>query len=220
LGESDEKMNTLLGYFESYNKRIFPLQIVMAVIAIGLVGSVFFVPGVTTTILLNAFLSITFGWIGVAFLFLMGDMKQRIPFVPYATAATYLPLVVIFIIDIFSKQAAYKIPLPGWRLDVSLFIMFWGIILYPLSGYVIGHRYPRVPLFGAMPCPTNIFTIGMLTAFASNSLEITALFILSSMAIIGAVKAAILGYDGERIREDFALLVSGLYGLMIGLFVL
>jgi hypothetical protein len=59
----------------------------------------------------------------------------------------------------------------------------------------------------------------MLTAFASNSLEITALFILSSMAIVGAVKAAILGYDGERIGEDFALLVGGIYGLFIGLIV-
>lgn len=59
-----------------------------------------------------------------------------------------------------------------------------------------------------------------LTAFASNHLEIAALFILSSMAVIGSVKAAIVGYDGERIREDIALLVSGLYGLMIGLVVL
>lgn len=191
----------------------------MPVIAIGLVSLLFFLPGVTTTMLFKVYLSITFGWIGVAFLFLMGDMRKRIPFVSFATAAAYLPLVVIFIIDIFSKQAPYKIPQPGWCFHVSLFLMFWGIILYPLSGYMIGHRYPRVPLFGAMPCPTNIFTIGILTAFASNQLEITALFILSLMAVIGSVKAAIVGYNGERIYEDIALLVSGLYGLMIGLVV-
>lgn len=213
-------MKTLLDYFESYNKKIFPLQVVMAVLAIGLISLLFLLPGITTTILVNAFLGITFGWIGVAFLFLMGDMRQRIPFASYATAATYLPLAVIFIINIFSKQAAYKIPQAGWRLDVSLFTMFWGIFLYPLSGNLIGHQYPRLPLFGAMPCPTNIFAIGVLTIFASNPLEITALFILSSMAVVGAVKAAILGYDGERICEDFALLAGGIYGLLIGLIVL
>ena len=60
----------------------------------------------------------------------------------------------------------------------------------------------------------------MLTVFASNSLEITALFILRSMAVVGAVKAAILGYNGERIREDFALLAGGIYGLLIGLVVM
>lgn len=156
-------MNTLLDYFESYNKRIFPLQVVIAVVAIGLVGLLFVLPGVATTILFKAFLSITFGWIGVACLFLMDDLRKRTPFVSFATAATYFPLVVIFIIDIFSKQAAYEISQPSWRLYVSLFMMFWGVILYPLSGYMIGHRYPRVPLFGAMPCPTNIFTIGFLT---------------------------------------------------------
>ena len=213
-------MNTLLDYFESYNRRIFPLQVAMAGVAIGMVGLLFFLSGATTTILFKAFLSITFGWIGAAFLFLMDDVRKRMPFVSYATAATYLPLVVILIIDIFSRHAAYRIPQPGWRLYVSLFMMFWGIILYPLSGYMIGHRYPRVPLFGAMPCPTNIFAIGMLTCFASNQLEITALFILSSMAVIGSVKAAIIGYDGECIREDIALLVTGLYGLVIGLVVL
>jgi Family of unknown function (DUF6064) len=213
-------MNTLLDYFGPYNKRIFPLQIVMAVIAIGLVGLLFWLPSVTSTILVNAFLGITFGWIGVAFLFLVGDMRERIPFASYATAVTYLPLVIIFITDVFTKQTAYKIPQPGWQLYGSFFVMFWGIILYPLSGYLIGHRYPRLPLFGAMPCPTNIFAIGVLTAFASNSLEITALFILSSMAVVGAVKAAILGYDGARIREDFALLAGGIYGLLIGLAVL
>ncbi len=142
------------------------------------------------------------------------------PFVSFATAVTYLPLAIIFIMDILSKQAAYKVPQPGLRLNVSLFIMFWGIILYPLSGYMIGHQYPRVPLFGAMPCPTNIFTIGILTAFASNQLEMIALFILSSMAVVGGVKAALIGYDGEWIYEDIALLLSGIFGFVIGLVVL
>jgi Family of unknown function (DUF6064) len=150
----------------------------------------------------------------------VSSYRKRIPFVSFATAATYFPLAVIFILDMFSKQMTYEIPQPGWRLYVSLFMMAWGIILYPLTGYMIGHRYPRVPLFGAMPCPTNIFTLGILTAFASTQLEIIALFILSSMAVIGAVKAAVVGYDGERIYEDIALLASGIYGLAIGLVVL
>jgi Family of unknown function (DUF6064) len=116
--------------------------------------------------------------------------------------------------------AKLYIPQPGWRFYISLLMMFWGIILYPLSGYLIGHRYPRVLFFGALPCTTNIFTIGFLTAFASNQLEIIALLILASMAVIGSVKAAIIDYDGERIPEDYVLLVSGVYGLLIGLILL
>jgi hypothetical protein len=62
-------MNTLLDYFASYNKRIFPLQVAMAILAIGVVGLMFILPSMTTTILLNVFLCVTFVWIGVAFLF-------------------------------------------------------------------------------------------------------------------------------------------------------
>jgi hypothetical protein len=214
-----KEMSTLRDYFESYNQRIFPLQIVMAVVAILLVGLLFILPGATTTLLLKAFLSITFGWIGVAFLFLVGDIRKRWPFVSFSTAVAYFPLAVIFILDIFSKTV-YEIPFPGWRLYASLFVMAWGIIIYPLTGYLLGHRYPRIPLFGAMPCPTNIFALGLLTAFASTQLEMIALFILSSMAVVGGVKVAFIGYDGERIYEDLALLVSGIFGFVIGLAVL
>jgi hypothetical protein len=161
-------VNTLRDTFATYNQRIFPLQVLMAVVAILLVGLLFPFSGVTTTLLLRAFLSVTFGWIGAA----------------------------------------------------CLFVMAWGIILYPLTGYLLGHRYPRIPLFGAMPCPTNIFALGLLTAFASSRLEMIALYILSSMAVIGGVKAAFIGYGGERIYEDLALLLSGIFGFVIGLVVL
>lgn len=209
-------MNTLLDCFESYNKKIFPLQILFAIIAICLISFLVLTPGTAlVTILFNIFLSITFIWIAVAFIYFVGDLRKRFPFASYATAAAYLPLAVIFIFNIFLKQTAYEISQFNWRFYTSVFIMCWGIILYPLSGYFIGHRYPRVPLFGAMPCPTNIFAIGFLTAFASNQLEITAIYILSSMAVVGGVKAAFIGYERVRIYEDIALLVVGVYGLWL-----
>jgi hypothetical protein len=40
------------------------------------------------------------------------------------------------------------------------------------------------------------------------------------MAVVGGVKAAFIGYGGERIYEDLALLVSGIFGFAIGLAVL
>ena len=219
LREALKEMNTLRDTFGSYNERIFPLQILMAVAAILLVALLFILPGLTTTLLLKAFLSVTFGWIGVAFLFLMGDVRKRWPFVPFSTAVAYFPLAVLFGLDILNRTA-YEIPCPRWRLYASLFVMAWGIVFYPLTSYLGGHRYPRIPLFGAMPCPTNIFALGLLTAFASTKLEMIALFTLSSMALVGGVKAVIIGYDGERIYEDLALLGSGIFGFVIGLVVL
>jgi hypothetical protein len=85
--------------------------------------------------------------------------------------------------------------------------------VYPVSGLLVGHRYPRVPLFGVVLCPTTIFAIGFLTVVVSNQPEMITLFILSAMALVAAARAAIKGYDGERVYEDFALLASGIYGL-------
>ena len=35
------------------------------------------------------------------------------------------------------------------------------LVVYPLVGMALGHRYPAQPTFG-LPCPTTIFTVGML----------------------------------------------------------
>lgn len=38
----------------------------------------------------------------------------------------------------------------------------YAMLIYPLIGHLTGHGYPRAPLFGVAPCPTTIFTIGLL----------------------------------------------------------
>jgi hypothetical protein len=210
-------MKNLLDYFDEYNRRIFPLQIVAAIIAVGLAGWALLAPSRAALDVLRAFLALVMLGIGIAFLLLLGDLRHRIPFAAYATAATYAPVVVILGIELAGGTPTVPTVPSRWRLYASLFMAVWAIAIYPLTGRLLGHAYPRVPLFGAMPCPTNIFAIGMLTALTASSLDVTVLFILSSMAVVGGVKAAMIGYDGVRIREDLALLASGLYGLAIGL---
>lgn len=34
--------------------------------------------------------------------------------------------------------------------------------LYPLIGLIVTHPYPETPSFGVAPCPTTIFTLGLL----------------------------------------------------------
>lgn len=49
---------------------------------------------------------------------------------------------------------------PGSLLAASL--TGYALILYPLWSMYSGHAYPELPTFG-LPCPTTIFTIGLLT---------------------------------------------------------
>jgi hypothetical protein len=38
----------------------------------------------------------------------------------------------------------------------------YALAIYPLVGMLLGHGYPKAPLFGVAPCPTAIFTCGLL----------------------------------------------------------
>jgi hypothetical protein len=40
-------------------------------------------------------------------------------------------------------------------------LIAYALVVYPLVGLALGHRYPAQPTFG-LPCPTTIFTVGML----------------------------------------------------------
>jgi len=40
-------------------------------------------------------------------------------------------------------------------------LISYALVVYPLLGMALGHRYPAQPTFG-LPCPTTIFTVGML----------------------------------------------------------
>ena len=48
------------------------------------------------------------------------------------------------------------------RSAVGLLLALFATVIYPLWGWLAGHVWPGMPAFGVAPCPTTIFTIGML----------------------------------------------------------
>lgn len=85
----------------------------------------------------------------------------------------------------------------GWILIV------FALMVYPIIGYALGHRYPVAPTFG-LPCPTTIFTFGMLLLLNRKCPGIL-LIIPLLWSIIGVGAAIAMG-----VYEDVGLLVSGL----------
>src|SRR5207344_1316571 len=55
------------------------------------------------------------------------------------------------------------------------FLILFALIIYPVLGYFLGHNYPAAPTFG-LPCPTTIFTFGILL-FADNIVPIVLIMI-------------------------------------------
>jgi hypothetical protein len=41
-------------------------------------------------------------------------------------------------------------------------LIAFATVAYPIWGWLAGHVYPAYPAFGVTPCPTTIFTVGML----------------------------------------------------------
>jgi hypothetical protein len=84
-------------------------------------------------------------------------------------------------------------------------IVLYALLVYPVLGYVLGHRYPAAPTFGA-PCPTTILTLGLLV-WARPAPRL-ALVVPMTWAVIGTSAAWQLG-----MMEDLGLLVAALVTL-------
>jgi len=83
------------------------------------------------------------------------------------------------------------------------------MIGYPLLGYFLGHIYPASPCFGVAPCPTTIFTFGLLLLTVKRVPKYL-LIIPLIWSFIGFTAALKLG-----IKEDIGLLIAGVATLIL-----
>jgi hypothetical protein len=82
----------------------------------------------------------------------------------------------------------------------------FALVGYPAIGEVLGHSYPAVPTFG-LPCPTTIFTFGVLLMASANLPRILVIGPLI-WAVIGSVAAFALD-----VTQDLGLVVMVVLGL-------
>ena len=87
-------------------------------------------------------------------------------------------------------------------------LIAYGLVAYPLLSVLLGREFPETPTFG-LPCPTTIFTVGVL-AFLSAPFPRYVFAIPIAWALIGAQAAFSLG-----MFEDLGLLAAGLAGLWL-----
>jgi Family of unknown function (DUF6064) len=94
----------------------------------------------------------------------------------------------------------------GWsgtpRSFVGLALVAYAMVVYPLLGALSGHGYPRAPMFGVTPCPTTIFTFGVLL-LAEGAVPAWLLVLPTLWAVVGVSAAVQLG-----VREDLGLVVA------------
>ncbi len=92
---------------------------------------------------------------------------------------------------------------------IGVALAIFAMAIYPLIGWLIGHGWPRAPIFGVAPSPMTIFTMGLLLLIAGRTpLHLAVIPVLWSL--VGGTAAWFLD-----VTEDLALPVAGLGGLAL-----
>jgi hypothetical protein len=191
-----------LEVFERYNLAIWPLHIVaytLGLLAVGLAWR----PSAAGHRLIGAILACFWLWMGIVYHLLF--FRQINP-AAIGFGALFVVQGILFLwVGVLRPGLTFAPRANGLGLIGGLFVAY-AMVIYPMIGAVLGHGYPQSPSFGVAPCPTTIFTLGMLL-WTGTRVPKGLLVIPLLWSLIGVSAALALG-----IREDLGLLMAGLVG--------
>jgi len=190
--------------FETYNQAIWPAQLIayaLGAAAIALASR----PSPAGGRIVLAILSVFWLWNGIAYQLMY---FFQINFAALGFGALFVLQGLLLAGHALSGRSrfAFRAGLFGWTgLVASLF----ALAVYPLLGWLAGHGWPRAAVFGVAPCPTTIFTFGVLLMMEGAPVYLGVIPLLWSLA---AGSAAVLLL---RIPEDLSLVVAGVAGFAL-----
>ncbi len=190
-----------LSVFEKYNLSVWPIQIVLVLIAI--LAIILSIRKIDRS---DNIISIVLGffwlWIGIVYHLAFFTSINK---AAYFFGALYIiqGLLFLFVGGLKSKLS-FKFQPNSYGIVGSLLILY-ALVIYPGLGYLFGHVYPKNPTFG-LPCPTTIFTFGLLL-WTDKNVPKYVLAIPFIWSIIGFGAALSLG-----VKEDYGLLIAGVIG--------
>jgi hypothetical protein len=192
-------LGDFLNIFKEYNETVFPLQIGFDFIAFLCIYLIFTKYKYINKVV-NYVLSFFWLWIGIVY--------HIIFFSTINTAAYFLGILFIIQGVLFTIWGVLKNSLSfeyknSTTNNVGIILLLYALIIYPVLGYQLGRVYPYSPTFG-LPCPTTIFTCGILL-FANTRVPVFLLIIPLIWSIIGFTAVINL-----TIFEDIGLTIAGI----------
>lgn len=200
-------VDQFLNVFERYNVAVWPAQVflnLIGIIAICLTLS----RKKDFSKLVSLILSIFWIWMGIVYHLWFFSAINRAALI----FATFFVLegILFFIAGVLKQQLTFRSSSDLYGVVGGVFFVY-GLIVYPVFGYWLGHRFPAAPTFG-LPCPTTIFTFGMLL-WTNRRVPFYVLAIPLAWSFIGFWAAISLG-----MIQDLGLLVAGLMGSILIIF--
>jgi hypothetical protein len=190
--------------FARYNEGVMPLQLGLFLLALSAFGAMV-VRRRGSDRVVSAILAGLWAWMAIVYHFIY--------FAPVNPAAPLFAAMFLAAAALFAWAGVVRGRLvfdgeSRARRVVGHALITYALVGYPLLSLLLGRQFPELPTFG-LPCPTTIFTIGML-AFLSLPFPRYVLVLPIVWAFIGGQAALSLG-----VYEDIGLLVAGLAGVWL-----
>jgi hypothetical protein len=147
---------------------------------------------------ISALLAAHWAWSGLAY---HAAFFTRINPAAWIFGMLFLVQAALFVwVGIVQRRLSFVPSRNGWALVAWLFVAY--ALVYPAINAVQHHSVSRIPTFG-VPCPTTIFTAGLLMLAASRSWPLAIVPVIWSLV---AGSAAFL----LDVRADYALPIAGI----------
>lgn len=191
--------------FQSYNMAIWPAQIIAYFLGAAAVVLVFRENKLSGRII-SGILALFWIWIGIVYhIFYFSTIN------PIALAFGVLFVLeglLFVIVGSIRDELSFSFSPKRDQIIGAIFILY-AMIAYSLIGFALGHWYPKAPMFGVAPCPTTIFTFGLLL-WAKKPVPVYLVAIPLIWAIIGTMAAVSL-----QVPQDYGLGIAGVIGTIL-----
>jgi hypothetical protein len=190
------------GVFGTYNTAIWPVQVLAYLLGIVALAFAFRESKLSAQIV-SGVLALFWIWMGVFYHIVYFRVIN--PAAWFFGIFYVLQGLLFFLMGTICGKLSFRFILKPLPIIGACFILY-AMVIYPLLGIGFGHSYPRAPMFGVAPCPTTIFTFGILL-WATKSVPAFLLVIPLLWSVVGMSAAVNL-----RVPQDYGLVVAGVLG--------
>lgn len=192
------------GGLRAYNTTVWPAQILLVALALAAIVCVF-VPHPWSGMSVSAILAALWAWLGLAYHL---TFFTRVNPAAYGFAALSVIGALIFLWQgVIRRRLSFAVHL-DMRMAIGLLLVVFALVIYPAWCVSAGRHYPSLPTFG-LPCPTTIFTIGVLATmvrpYPRSPLVVPVLW-----SLVGGQAALLLD-----VPPDLGLVVAGGVGAVL-----
>ena len=192
------------GVFAAYNIAVWPAQVLLTSLAVAATVLVF-IPSRWSGRAVSTVLALLWAWIALAYH--LAFFSAISPPAYGFAAVSLLGALIFFWLGVVRGSLLFRCELNARGLVGGGLVAF-ALLVYPAWAFLAGHRYPALATFG-LPCPTTIFTIGLLT-FAVAPYPRAPLVVPVLWSLVGAQAAFLLD-----VPQDLALLVAAVVGAVL-----